>query len=422
KCEMPLPEQIKELIHRTAVGFCYWTDETTCGAMATGTENHSLMFHGCQMMAGSLWPDEVFPRSGRTGREQEQIARTRINAWLDKLEANGFNEYLSDTYMPVTAAAMLAVIDHGDEQMRTRMSKVFDKLLYDIAINTYDDIVCAPQGRIYRGVLKPWVGGTQMLYHFATGRGPEAYLQWLGIFAKTKYRIPDDVYEYAKKTGLTTYRTAGTEIYTYKSEGFMLTSTPVPMKGSDGHGEYEPGAYGVQQHLFYVSLGGAANIFLSHPGGTHDGSIVRPGYWNGSGYMPAIEQKDNALAAVYRMDEDFAVRFTHLYLPTFAFDEIHDEGGWKFCRRGESYLAVWCSKKLRLHDADITQGCDFRAEEGSCGWLFVCGDKTVAADFDAFCAYAKAYAPNFDEQSGTLCTKDWSVCNDMHARGVQTPF
>lgn len=122
------------------------------------------------------------------------------------------------------------------------------------------------------------------------------------------------------------------------------------------------------------------------------------------------------------MDDELAVKFTHLHLPAYAFDEICDEDGWKFCRRGESYLAVWCSKELHLHDADITQGCDFRAEEGSCGWLIVCGDKTIAADFDAFCAYAKAFAPQFDAQTCTLFSKDWTVQNDMHAKGVQTPF
>ncbi len=422
KCGMPLPEEMRELIHRTAVGFCYWTDETTCGAMATGTENHSLMFHGCQMMAGSLWPDEVFPRSGRTGREQQAIARERICVWLDKVEKNGFKEYLSGTYMPVTTGAMLAVVDHADEQISARMAKLLDKLFYDFATNAYDDIVVAPQGRIYRDILNPWEHGTQGLYHFATGRGPVLMSEWFGVFAKTKYRIPDDVCEYATRRGLTTYRTSGTEIYTYKSEGFILTSTPVPRAESDGHGLYEPGAYGMQQHLFYASLGGAANVFISHPSATFDGTIIRPGYWNGNSYLPALEQRDNALALAYCMDDALAVKFTHMYLPTFAFDEIRDEDGWKFCRRGEAYLAVWCSKKLHLYDADIVQGCDFRAEEGSCGWLLVCGDKTIVPDFDAFCAYAKAFAPQFDEQSGTLRSRDWTVRNDMHAKGVQTPF
>ena len=397
-----LPADVVEAVHKTALAYSYWMDEPAVGAMCYNSENHALLFHSCQMMAGMLWPDEIFTRSGRTGREEEAIARDRIDKWMERIEARGFAEFLSGGYTPITVAALLAVHDFGGDDFRRRAAKLLDKIFYDIALNAFDGIVSCPQGRIYRSVLTPWVNGTQALFYLATGRGAPQTSEWLAAFAHTKYKIPDDVLAHSETSGMHAYFSAGTKIQTYKSEGFMITSLPLPLVGEGEPGPFKPGGKGYQQHLFYACLGGAANVFVHHPGGSHDGTQIRPGYWYGNGYFPTVEQHENLLAAVYRLDENHPIRFTHAYFPTRAFDEVIADGAWLFGRRGASYLGLWCSRELTLHDEDITQGCDFRAEGGSAGWLIVCGDATIAPDFDAFRAYAKATAPAFDEASLTL--------------------
>ena len=418
---MPLSDAMKALIHDTAVGYSYWSDEPAVGAMCYGSENHSLLFHTCQLLAGLLWPDEIFTRSGRTGREQEAVARRRIDDWMKRVEERGFSEFLSGGYTPITAAALLNVYDCAGDEMRVRAGKLLDRIFYDLALNAFDGTVCAPQGRIYRSVMTPWLNGTQGMFYYATGRGAPQYTEWMAGFAATGYRIPDDVYEHSTAPGMTVYPTAGTRIQTYKSEGFMVTSLPIPLQGEGAPGPFVPYATGYQQHLFYISLGGACNLFVNHPGGTHDGTQIRPGYWYGNGYFPAVSQYDNVLAAVYRLDEDHPVPFVHMFFPEFCFDGVMREGGWIFARRGASYVGVWCSRALTRHDTDIVQGCDLRAEGGSSGWLFVCGDATVAPDFPSFREYAKKFAPVFDEAGMALTFGDGKKVDfSVNKRGKAT--
>jgi len=394
---LPIPADSAEEIYKATVDYSFWSDEPAVGAMCYGSENHALLFHSTQMMAGQLWPDTVFTRTGRTGREQEAIARERIEKWIANIEKRGFGEFLSGGYTVITVVAMLAVYDCAGGELTERIGKLIDKVFYDLALNSYDDLVCAPQGRIYRSVLNPWTNSTESLYYFATGRGVATGCNWMAAFAKTGYEIPDDVYEKATAPGMTSYFTAGTKVQTYKSKGFMMTSLPLPIVGEGAPGPFIPGGSGYQQHLYYCCLGGAANVFAHHPGGTHDGTQIRPGYWYGNGYMPAVRQDDNVIGALYRLDRDHPVPFVHMFFPEFAFDEVIRESGWIFGRKGSSYIAVWCSRELTLHNRDITQNVDFRAEGGSSAWLFVCGDETVSPDFASFMEYAKAKAPAFDE-------------------------
>ena len=418
---LPLSESAKEMIHRVSVGYSFWSDEPAVGAMCYGSENHSLLFHASQMIAGMLWPDEVFTRTGRTGREQEEIGRRRIDAWMAKIEKNGFSEFLSGGYTVITAAALLAVYDCAGGDMTVRAGRLLDKIFYDLALNSFNGIVCAPQGRIYRSVMTPWTNSTQGMFYYATGRGAPQFSDWMASFAATGYRIPDDVYEKSVAPGMSSYFSAGTKIQTYKSEGFMLTSLPLPIAGEGAPGPFIPGASGYQQHLFYACLGGACNLFVHHPGGSHDGTQIRPGYWYGNGYFPAVAQYDNVLGALFRLDGDHPVPFVHMFFPEACFDEVVREDGWTFARRGDSYVGVWCSRPLSRHDADITQGCDFRAEGGSSGWLIVCGDRTVAPDFTAFRSYAKAQSPVFDEGAMSLSFGNGHRLDfSMDAKGRET--
>ena len=399
---LPMSESAKAKIREAALAYSYWTDEPAIGAMCYGSENHSFLFHTSQMMAGMLWGDEIFLRSGRTGREQEQIGRKRILDWMTRIEQRGFAEFLSGGYMPITVAALLAAYDFGGGEMTARAGKLLDKVFYELAYNAFDGTVIGPQGRIYRTVLTPWENGTQALWYFATARGVPQSTEWLAAFGRTDYTIPADVYEKSQSSGMRAYLSGGTKIQTYKSRGFMLTSLPVPMTDEgENAGAFLPGKVGYQQHLYYISLGRDCNIYAHHPGGSHDGTQIRPGYWYGNGYFPRVAQFENLLGVIHRLDERHPIPFTHLYFPRHAFDEVIERDGWIFGRKGNSCAAVWCSLPLRLHNGDITQNCDRRTvgADGTCAYLYVCGDETVAADFASFIAYAQAQSPRFDKSA-----------------------
>ena len=403
-----LPEYLVEEIHNTALNYSYWLDEKAIGAMCYTSENHALLFHTCQLLAGLIWPDDVFVRSGRTGKEQYAIASERIDKWMTNIEKNGFAEFLSGGYTTITIAAMLLVVDFTEENLSQRCARLIDEIFYSIAHNSFDGVIYAPQGRIYRGVIQPWNEGTQALLYYATGTaspsGIGAIGSFLAPFAGSKYKLPANFDEHLNQTGMYYGKAQGTKIQTYKGNGFMLTSLPLEFVNGECFGKYKPGAVGYQQHLSYATLGGACIVYPQHPGHTYDAVTIRPGYWFGNGYFPAQKQWDNLLGQVYPLSSNHAVKFTHLYFPTRCFDEWEQDGSWLFGKRADGYIGVWCSNKLSLFDGDKVQGCDFKAECGPAAYFTVCGDSTMNGSFDAFKKYAKDFAPSFDTETFTLNT------------------
>lgn len=55
--QIPIKEEYKQKIKQLALGFRYWMDEDGADAMCFWSENHSLLFFTCQMLAGRLWPE-----------------------------------------------------------------------------------------------------------------------------------------------------------------------------------------------------------------------------------------------------------------------------------------------------------------------------------------------------------------------------
>ena len=400
------PDWLVEEIHKSALNYSYWSDEKAVGAMCYGSENHALLFYTCQLLAGQLWPDDIFVCSGRTGKEQEAVATQRIEAWIKRIEDQGYAEFLSGGYTPITVAAMLNVVDNARDDLSERCAKLIDEIFYGIAHNTFDGVIYAPQGRIYRGVINPWKEGTQALIYYATGtaspNGVGVIGSWLSTFAGSKYRLPADLNDHINQKGMYYGKAQGTRIQTFKGDHFMLTSLPLEMVGGECFGKFKPGAVGYQQHLSYATLGGACIVYPQHPGLPYDAASIRPGYWFGNGYFPAQKQWDNVIGQVFPLSEDFPIKFTHLYFPTRCFDAWEQDGSWLFGKRGDGYVAVWCSNKLSLFDGDRTQGCDFRSECGAVAYFTVCGDSVMNGSFESFKKYAKEFAPEFDRETLVL--------------------
>ena len=90
-----LTEEQRAYFREVCIGFRYWFDEPGNDAMWFFSENHALCFHTAQMLAGELYPEEVFTNSGFTGREQSARAKRLIVEWLQKLLDFGYNEWNS---------------------------------------------------------------------------------------------------------------------------------------------------------------------------------------------------------------------------------------------------------------------------------------------------------------------------------------
>ena len=106
-----LPEPLRGAIETCLLKFKYWWDEPGSDERTYHTENHQIIFHSDQLLAGQLFPDRVFAVSGRTGREHVVAALPRIRRWLDWRVRFGFSEWLSHCYFEHDVMALVNLRD-----------------------------------------------------------------------------------------------------------------------------------------------------------------------------------------------------------------------------------------------------------------------------------------------------------------------
>lgn len=432
-------------IERAALAFRYWTDEPGNDAMCFHSENHSLLFHGCQLLAGRLYPDKVFGNSGKTGEEQARIALPRIRAWAEHIGVRGFEEFNSGTYMPITIAAMLNIVEFGgDAELAARLSGQVDGIYRDLARHSFKGGVISPQGRVYGDVLFPEETGTQALLALASEatdvnlEGPRSAAEqrmgdWVAFPASAKgYRPPEDLGELIRRPVSMVYRHADVQIVLEKTADTILTSLAVPAiprEGEQPGNDLRPGGAGYQQHLWQATLGRDCHVFVNHPGGTFDGTKSRPGYWHGNGLLPRVRQNGRILQAIHviadgrwtrpeitpdvwnwgststvRPYDVHPIPFTHAHWPADAFDREVRRGGWVFGQKDGGLIGVWCSERLVAHH-DVLTGRELRATGPLSAWLVVCGSVTTDGTLENFMAACEARAPGFDRVALTMSVK-----------------
>ncbi|KAF0193340.1 MAG: hypothetical protein FD166_3722, partial [Bacteroidetes bacterium] len=84
------PEDFWARIKECIMNFRYWMDEPGDDVMWFFSENHALLFHTCELLAGQLFPGEVFPNSGMTGKQHVKKAETLLNSWFERFFEEGF--------------------------------------------------------------------------------------------------------------------------------------------------------------------------------------------------------------------------------------------------------------------------------------------------------------------------------------------
>jgi hypothetical protein len=396
-------------VKRVALAFRYWNDEPGTDAMCFESENHALLFHGCQLIAGRLFPDDRFANSGRKGTEQAALGARRCGQWLDRTEQYGLVEYFSSTYMPLTVAALMNVVDlSGDAALSRRAGAVADHIFLSLATQCFDGVTVAPQGRVYRNVLYPQSSGTQALLSFATNTALVSYTNWIVFLASSKsYHPPAGLELRMSQPYSGDSREAGVIVRLNKTPAYLLTSLAIPGPAGSPTGKNGqppvliPGQPGYQQHLWHATLGRDCHVFVNHPGASFDQSESRPGYWYGNGVLPRLEQHDGLLLETFDVPDSHPIGFTHAHWPADVFDRQELCDHWVFGIKGQGAIALWCSAPLQPYD-DVLCGRELRAAGRRVAWLCVCGSVPGAGGMDAFQRSCRALAPTFDPATGSL--------------------
>ncbi|MFR8033579.1 MAG: hypothetical protein ACLU6W_06095 [Lachnospiraceae bacterium] len=426
-----LPKEVEARAKDAFLTYRYWMTEEGSDGMCFWSENHSLLFFINAYMAGQLYPEERFLRSGRLGREQSEWALSCVRQWLSDVVEYGFDEFLSADYMCVTMGALLNVFDYAPEQESKDAKTLLDLLFHHFACHCYKGEIIAPQGRIYRSVLYPYTQNAQALMYLLDSDCPMAESEWLSFLLTTRYQIPYQEKEWIGKDLDTAYSSSNARIHLYKTKDYILTSvqsprtdggkmwSPVPESVKNdtsldtlvirnkamnecfhGTSHFEPGTYGYQQHMCYAAIGREAVLFVNHPGETSDLSSMRPGYWYGNGLMPAMKQVKNSLGCIYELNDRHPVDFIHFFFPKCKFDFWKYDGNWLFASKDDSYIGIWCNVPL-IPWNDLLADCEYRAYGGDIASFWQLGCRRENGSLEEFMVFCQELSPQFENHTLT---------------------
>jgi hypothetical protein len=193
------------------LGFKFWYQQPTppgiIDDMWYWSENHQIIFHTLEYLAGQTWPDRVFTTTGMTGTEHRAHARAKIVRWLEHKARFGFDEWHSNVYYQKDVTPLLTLVEFADEpEIATGAAMLLDRTLLDIAIHHYKGNFGSTHGRSYKkdkmtGLHDDTYGLSKLLFdespapYTSTG-DPGATL----LARAQKYRLPQIVLDVAKAT------------------------------------------------------------------------------------------------------------------------------------------------------------------------------------------------------------------------------
>ena len=149
-----LPDDTRDAIRERLLGFKYWYTEPTPEGVVDDkwywSENHRIIFHVDEYLAGRAFPDETFTNDGRTGAEHADEAERRILEWLDEKVRLGWSEWHSDVYYQKDVTPLLTLVEFApDEDLANRAAMVLDLVLLDVALHLHNGNFGATHGRSY---------------------------------------------------------------------------------------------------------------------------------------------------------------------------------------------------------------------------------------------------------------------------------
>ncbi len=141
-------------MREATLGFCYWYDQLGIRGMCFHTENHQILFHSCEVLAGQLFPDTLFTNSGKTGSWHAREGARRVRQWIDHRFRFGFSEWLS-SYNEEDLLALLNLVDFAeDADLRRQAGMLVDMLLFEMAVHSHNGVLGGTHGRTYAEFLK----------------------------------------------------------------------------------------------------------------------------------------------------------------------------------------------------------------------------------------------------------------------------
>ncbi len=167
-------------------------------------------------------------------------------------------------------------------------------------------------------------------------------------------------------------------IYTYRTPDYMLSSAQ----------DYKKGHGADQHHIWQATIDAEAICFTTHPGGY--GNTAPTAYWTGSGFLPRVGQYKNVVFILYNLPVigglllRKVLPFTHAWFPKTGYDEVKEENGWIFGRKGDGFIALYSGNGYRWQDSGEYRDNEVIAEGRKNIWICEMGSKNQNGSFEEF--------------------------------------
>ncbi len=394
-----LSPEINALMKDTILGFKYWVDEPGDTVMYMGSENHRLLFHVAEWMAGMLYPTEEFTNSRQNGLFHYQKAYVYITEWLRQRGRYGFDEWHSNSYLPICLAPLVNIYDfcvhEGQYKLRQMVQAVLDQIFFYLAADTFEGFWGTTHGRSYGIYVKyadfDGIAPCCWLY-YATGAltittstnivtidisnmGPVSLATCTYKPPRLFYDMAHDrsaVVEAKQRQGILRGSARNANFIVYRTPDYMIS----------GLQDHRKGEFESSTHIAQVTLSNKALIFWSCPHTTGEGSGLRPDYWSGHTTLPRVIQYKNVMALTWRLSP-FAW-MSHCWLEPARFDELHVEDYWAFARVGNGYVGIYSQHGLQWADYGQYAGRELQCTARENTWLVECGRQADWGTFEAF--------------------------------------
>lgn len=393
-----LSEKTENELTDCLLGFRYWIDEPGNDAMWFWSENHALMFHTCQLLAGELFPDEVFTNSGLTGRQMQAKAKNMLYDWFVTFRKEGFTEWNSSPYLPIDTLGFGSLYAFAqDPAMRELGREGMDFAYYLLAVHSQQGIFASSSGRTYiKEQFGNWSNCPSGLSWIGYGYGVPGHAgKGITSYCLSDYEPPKEFAQWfsiPRGKEMICQTTQGNDgyvdLYTYKTADYMMTSA----------NDFHPGEPGHQENPFQLTFNAVAQLWVTHPGERVLFGAARPSYWAGNGTLPKVNQYKAFAGLIYDIAPEHPVDFTHLYLPSMEFDRCEVEGKWAFVQLGSAYAAVYCSNGMRMQDFGSNKDRECIAEGRRCIWLVRAAQADEFAAFEDFKAAMREAALDADAE------------------------
>lgn len=387
--EAKLPREFTERIRRSALGFKYWVDEANDCLMWFDSENHRLGFHSLEYLAGLLFPEDVFTNSGQNGLFHCLKGRMHLMEWMSQRIRFGFNEFHSDSYLPVTMGPLLAVREmapYEEFSLWKMAEELIHLMVFNLAVNNYNGAIASPRGRSYNLPMRnPLRQGTTSILYLLFGRNRAALRMTPGAMAVAvgRYIPPKPLYEAA-------YRYEETEFF-YKSglyhEGKQnadITALRTPRYMVASVREHNVGVCDGHLHVAQITLPNDIIVFFSAPLTIGEGSGLRPDYWAGQAAAPRVWQYRETLGVRWRDVAEPFIWMTHCHFDVRRFDEVRQYAGWTFGRVGDSYVGIWSHNPHTIAETGAYAQRELISDGAENCWIAECGCAEKDGSFEQF--------------------------------------